>query len=110
MSKQGNDVLDDIIVMLSTCQSKKATPSFQNAWFVFGNISVPIYRKIGNFFFNWKVLHKFDGISLHTYGFLIVDFLNFNPYAIAFGRSAASLPTTKLQSQVIFFEESFFVS
>ena len=64
---------------------------------------------IGNFFFNFKVCHKIDGNLLHSYGFLIVDILNFKSYAIGSGHAVASLPS-KLQSQVIFFQVLFFVS
>ena len=78
--------------------------------FCFGNTGVPIYKKIGNFFFNFKVCHKIDGNLLHSYGFLKVDILNFKSYAIGSGHAVASLPTIKLQSQVIFFQVLFFVS
>ena len=69
-----------------------------------------MYEIIGNFFFNLKFWHEFEDILLHSYGFLIVDFQNVKSYAIGSGRLAASLTATKLQSQVTFFEESFFVS
>ena len=67
-----------------------------------------MYEIIGNFFFNLKFWHEFEDILLHTYGFLIVDFQNVKSYAIGIGRTVASLSTTVLQSQVIFFKAIFF--
>ena len=39
---------------------KKATQ------FLFGNLGVPIYKKIGNFFFNSKIHHEFELFSLQS--------------------------------------------
>ena len=76
--------------------------------FCFGHIGVLNYETIGHFFFNLKVCHKFNDILLRPYGILKVDFLNFKSYAIGSGRTVASLSTTVLQSQVIFFKANFF--
>ena len=43
-----------------------------------------------------------------VYSFLVVDILNYKAYTIGSGRTMAPLPATKLQSQVIFLEETIF--
>ena len=94
----------------SSSKIKKPLHLLHQCMFCFGHIGVPMYKRIWNFFFNSKICYKFVGILLHTHDFSTVDILNFMSYSIGFGRTMASLPTMKLQSQVIFFQVLIFVS
>ena len=57
-----------------TCQRKKPLYLLHQSMVCFGHTGVHFYETIGNFFFNLKICHIFDGTLLHTNGYLIVGF------------------------------------
>ena len=88
------------------CQGKKSHSSFCS--FVLETLAFQSIKKVGTFFSTWKFIMNSNEFQCNLFAFLVVHFLNFNSFFIAFGRRMPALSTTKLHGQVIFFKVSIF--